>query len=245
MRMSSTRTFHFLPEDILAMFGRRLAEIGGLAVISVAAATAVALATWSVQDPSFNHATDAAVKNWLGRPGAIAADFLMQSVGLAAVAVVLPAAVWGWQIVTHRPASRLKFRLAGWILGVVLCAGFVAALPTSPSWPLPAGLGGVLGDALMRLPAFVVGDAFMSEIKLFVGLFYGGFRSARVGCGMRLGRARETGAGGGSRSTRPNCNRHRRARARVPCAEGPLFGPPRRTACIALCNSARNVRPRS
>ena len=187
MRMSSTRTFHFLPEDILAMFGRRLAEIGGLAVISVAAATAVALATWSVQDPSFNHATDAAVKNWLGRPGAIAADFLMQSVGLAALAVVLPAAVWGWQIVTHRPASRLKFRLAGWILGVVLCAGFVAALPTSPSWPLPAGLGGVLGDALMRLPAFVVGDAFMSEIKLFVGLFYGGFAALALTAACGLG----------------------------------------------------------
>jgi DNA segregation ATPase FtsK/SpoIIIE, S-DNA-T family len=187
MRMSSTRTFHLLPEDILAMFGRRLAEIGGLAVISVAAATAVALATWSVQDPSFNHATDAAVKNWLGRPGAIVADFLMQSLGLAALAVVLPAAVWGWQIVTHRAASRTRYRLAGWILGVTLCAGFVAALPASASWPLPAGLGGVLGDALMRLPAFVAGDAFMNEIKLFVGLFYGGFAALALAAACGLG----------------------------------------------------------
>jgi S-DNA-T family DNA segregation ATPase FtsK/SpoIIIE len=187
MRMSSTRTFHLLPEDILAMFRRRLAEIGGLTVIAVAAATAVALATWSVQDPSFNHATDAAVKNWLGRPGAVVADFLMQSLGLAALAVILPAAVWGWQIVTHRPASRLRYRLAGWILGVILSAGFVAALPTSKGWPLPAGLGGVLGDALMRLPTFVVGDAFMNEIRLFVGLFYGGFAALALAAACGLG----------------------------------------------------------
>ncbi len=34
----------------------------------------LALATWSVQDPSFSHATDAPVRNLLGRAGAIAAD---------------------------------------------------------------------------------------------------------------------------------------------------------------------------
>jgi S-DNA-T family DNA segregation ATPase FtsK/SpoIIIE len=188
MRMSSTRSFHFLPEDIFAMLGRRLAEIGGLAGITAVAAIAVALATWSVQDPSFNHATDAVVKNWLGKPGAIVADFLMQSFGLAALAVILPAAVWGWQIVTHRPVSRLRFRLAGWILGIIFCAGFVAALPPSQSWPLPAGLGGVLGDAVMRVPAFVVGDTFLNEIKLFVGLFLAGIAALAlaVACGLGI-----------------------------------------------------------
>ena len=198
MRMSSTRTFHLIPEDILAMFGRRLAEIGGLAVISLAAAIAVALATWSVQDPSFNHATDASVKNWLGWPGAIIADSLMQSFGIAALAVVLPTAVWGWQIVTHRAPSRLRYRLIGWAVGIVLCAGFAAALPTTQSWPLPAGLGGVIGDALMRVPAFLVGDTLLNDIKLFVGMLYGGFAAlalaAACGIGIPEADAREEDA---------------------------------------------------
>jgi S-DNA-T family DNA segregation ATPase FtsK/SpoIIIE len=187
MRMSSTRTFHLLPEDILAMLGRRCVELGGLAVIVSSLAIIVALATWSVQDPSFNHATDAAVKNWLGRPGAIVADSLMQSVGIAALAVVLPAAVWGWQFLTHRATSRLKVRLAGWVLGAVFSAGFVASLPASENWPLPAGLGGVLGDALMRIPAFVIGDALAIEVKMFVGLFYGALAALALAAACGLG----------------------------------------------------------
>ena len=43
---------------------------------------ALALATWSVQDPSLSHATDAPVRNLLGHPGAIVADLLMQLLGL-------------------------------------------------------------------------------------------------------------------------------------------------------------------
>jgi len=39
---------------------------------------AVALATWSVKDPSINHATEGPVRNLLGLPGAIVADLVMQ-----------------------------------------------------------------------------------------------------------------------------------------------------------------------
>jgi S-DNA-T family DNA segregation ATPase FtsK/SpoIIIE len=102
MRIISTRSFQFLPEDLFAMLRRRLAELGGLGLATLTLALLIALATWSVQDPSLNHATDARVKNWLGYPGAIAADFLMQLYGLAALAAILPCSVLGGQIVTHR-----------------------------------------------------------------------------------------------------------------------------------------------
>ena len=46
----------------------RLREVGGLALIALAVIMALALATWSVQDPSLSHATDAPVRNLLGRP---------------------------------------------------------------------------------------------------------------------------------------------------------------------------------
>ena len=113
---------------------------------------AVALATWSVQDPSLSHATDAPVRNLLGTPGAIGADLLMQLFGLASTVLVLPVAVWGWRIATHRPFDRESMRLSFWLAGTVLAAGFAACLPKSAAWPLPTGLGGVIGDAVLHLP---------------------------------------------------------------------------------------------
>ncbi len=53
---------------------RRLREVVGIALISVAMMAGLALASWSVQDPSLSHATDAPVHNLLGVPGAIASD---------------------------------------------------------------------------------------------------------------------------------------------------------------------------
>jgi hypothetical protein len=47
-----------------------------------AVALTVALATWSINDPSLNHATDQRAHNVLGRPGAVVADLAMARNGL-------------------------------------------------------------------------------------------------------------------------------------------------------------------
>ena len=73
-----------------AALQRRLREVGGIALLSLAVAAGLALATWSVQDPSLSHATKAPVHNLLGVPGAIAADLLMQLFGLGSLALLLP-----------------------------------------------------------------------------------------------------------------------------------------------------------
>jgi S-DNA-T family DNA segregation ATPase FtsK/SpoIIIE len=118
---------------------------------------AVALATWSVQDPSFSHATNTPVQNLLGAPGAIGADLTMQLLGLASTVLVLPVAIWGWRIAAHRPFDREWLRLMFWLIGTVLASGFAACLPKSAAWPLPTGLGGVVGDALLWVPEVIVG----------------------------------------------------------------------------------------
>jgi S-DNA-T family DNA segregation ATPase FtsK/SpoIIIE len=144
-------------DELRILLRRRICESGGFALIALAAAIAIALATWSVQDPSLSHATDAPVRNFLGTPGAIGADLLMQLFGLASTVFVLPVAVWGWRIVTHRPFDREWMRLSFWLAGTVFAAGFAACLPKSDHWPLPSGLGGVIGDAVLALPALVLG----------------------------------------------------------------------------------------
>ena len=128
--------------------------------------------TWSVQDPSLSHATSRAIRNILGYPGAIGADLLMQILGLGAIMLILPIAVWGWRMLTHRTFDREALRLGCWILCTVIAAGFASCWPHGGSWPLPTGLGGVVGDALVRAPAVVFGPAgFIYRLVLGVILF--------------------------------------------------------------------------
>jgi S-DNA-T family DNA segregation ATPase FtsK/SpoIIIE len=146
-----------LPASIREALARRLRELAGLSLIVVSGVAAAALMTWSVQDPSLSHATSRAIRNIVGYPGAIGADLLMQILGLGAIMLVLPVAVWGWRMVTHRTVDREALRIACWILCTVISAGFASCWPHGGAWPLPTGLGGVVGDALVRAPAVVFG----------------------------------------------------------------------------------------
>jgi S-DNA-T family DNA segregation ATPase FtsK/SpoIIIE len=146
-----------LPAPIREALARRLRELAGLGLISLTGVAAAALMTWSVQDPSLSHATSRAIHNLVGYPGAIGADLLMQILGLGAIMLILPIAVWGWRMLTHRTFDREALRIGCWILCTVMSAGFASCWPHGGAWPLPTGLGGVVGDALVRAPAVVFG----------------------------------------------------------------------------------------
>src|SRR6478609_10333324 len=164
-----------LPASIRDALTRRLREVAGLCLIALSGVAAAALMTWSVQDPSLSHATSRAIRNIIGYPGAIGADLLMQILGLGAIMLILPIAVWGWRMMTHRAFDRQALRLGCWILSTVLAAGFASCWPHGGAWPLPTGLGGVVGDALLRAPAVVFGPPgfiyrFVLGLILFAGM---------------------------------------------------------------------------
>jgi len=163
----------FLSGQLGAMLRRRLREVGGVALISLAMLAALALATWSVHDPSLSHATDAPVHNVLGRTGAIAADLMMQLLGLGSLALLLPIGVWGYRLLGHRPLSRERLRVIVWLFGAVLAAAFASCLPRSPHWPLPCGLGGVVGDAMLRLPNALVGTPLIATYRTSAAITLG------------------------------------------------------------------------
>jgi DNA segregation ATPase FtsK/SpoIIIE, S-DNA-T family len=146
-----------LPASIREALARRFRELAGLSLIALSGVAAAALMTWSVQDPSLSHATSRAIRNIVGYPGAIGADLLMQILGLGAIMLILPVAVWGWRMLTHRTFDREALRIACWVLCTVISAGFASCWPHGGAWPLPTGLGGVVGDALVRAPAVVFG----------------------------------------------------------------------------------------
>jgi DNA segregation ATPase FtsK/SpoIIIE, S-DNA-T family len=163
----------FLSDGLRDALRRRLRECAGLILIVLAMLLAVALGSWSVHDPSFSHATNAPVRNLLGVSGAIVSDLLMQLLGIAAIALVLPVAIWGWRLITHRPLYRERLRLAVWVLGVLLAASFASCLPRTPSWPLPAGLGGVFGDSLLRLSVLIAGNGVLGLTRIVIGIIAG------------------------------------------------------------------------
>ena len=163
----------FLSGQLGAVLQRRLRELGGIALLSLAMIAALALASWSVDDPSLSHATDARVHNLLGRPGAIAADLMMQLLGLGSLALLLPIAVWGYRLLGHRPLRHERLRVLLWLFGAVLAAAFASSLPRGVRWPLPCGLGGVVGDAILRLPAALFGTRLTGTYGLIAASVLG------------------------------------------------------------------------
>jgi S-DNA-T family DNA segregation ATPase FtsK/SpoIIIE len=173
MRSASSRSSVSLSDGVVGILRRRFAELSGFLLVVAAGICMAALATWSALDPSFNYATDGAARNLLGRPGAIFADFLMQILGLAAVIVVLPIAVWGWRFITHRWLVRTRVRLIAWFFSPVFAAGFAACLKPTLNWPLPSGLGGVVGDLLLKLPMLISGGSLSTTSRMGLAAVFG------------------------------------------------------------------------
>ena len=92
MRLSRSRQAEFaeVSGHLKLFFGRRLWEVVGILLLVIAICTALALMTWSVQDPSLNQAVNRPVTNILGRPGAIISDIMIQLFGLAALFWLAP-----------------------------------------------------------------------------------------------------------------------------------------------------------
>src|SRR5262245_24961283 len=114
----------FISEHFREIIRRRLSELTGLALIMLAVLGALALATWSVQDPSLSHATQKPIHNLLGYPGAIFSDLAMQLLGLAAILILVPEALLGWRLLAHRPFGE-KWRRLFWMIADVLAAACI------------------------------------------------------------------------------------------------------------------------
>ncbi|MEZ5840363.1 MAG: DNA translocase FtsK [Hyphomicrobiales bacterium] len=180
----------FDPDDLRRLLSRNSALIVGLGLIALSAATAASLATWTITDPSLNHAVDGPVRNLLGRPGAIVSDLLMQMIGLAAAVFLMPVAIWGWRLAFSGVAAIGKGRIFAWLAGTFLAAGAAACLPLLTRWPLPTGLGGALGDLIRDIPApFVSGLGSIGTAVIGLGfglaaatlLLYAGRPAATAG----------------------------------------------------------------
>jgi S-DNA-T family DNA segregation ATPase FtsK/SpoIIIE len=142
---------------IRAFARRQLGRVVGLGLFAAVAFGVASLATWNVADPSFSHATDNAVTNAMGYPGAVFSDLAMQFFGLSAVAALVPAVAWGFLLFTARGVDKLPRRGLAWAGFALLAAAITGCVTPPPTWPLPTGLGGVFGDMVLKIPGAFAG----------------------------------------------------------------------------------------
>jgi S-DNA-T family DNA segregation ATPase FtsK/SpoIIIE len=178
---------------IRELVGRRMAELSGLGMAMGGIALLVALATYNPRDPSLNTATSQHATNLAGPAGAMAADFLLQGFGVAAVLPGLAMMSWAWRIASRRGMGHPGARLAATLVAMPLLAMAFAMSPPSLVWPTSAGLGGAVGHVLATqfldvgrgaLGPVGIGLAFLAACLLAIV-----FATASFGLGFREWRA--------------------------------------------------------
>jgi DNA segregation ATPase FtsK/SpoIIIE, S-DNA-T family len=142
----------------------------GIALLLWVAFSLLSFSSWSVDDPSLSFATDKQAQNWMGFPGAVFSDIWMQFFGLASLVVLLPLAAWGWALAFKRTPTSWPLRLGAFLGAALMSAGLLSVFAVPGSWPLPTGLGGLVGAGFSMLAANVLGAPLSGTTSFLVGL---------------------------------------------------------------------------
>ncbi|MEL6744473.1 MAG: DNA translocase FtsK 4TM domain-containing protein, partial [Pseudomonadota bacterium] len=163
---------------LASLFFRSLHRILACLACAFGLLGAVALATWTISDPSLTFANGSEAENWLGFWGASFADLSMQFLGFASLLLVAAPFVWGLMHLTRRIGSPLLVRLSYGLGGLVCISAALGCVSISQGWPLAVGYGGVVGDAVLNIPRAFMGTypsgfsaVFFSTIFSMVGLW--------------------------------------------------------------------------
>jgi S-DNA-T family DNA segregation ATPase FtsK/SpoIIIE len=142
-------------------------------------------------DPSWNAATNRSVENLFGAGGAVFADVMRQLLGWSAWVAGLALMIGGAMRAVLIGAPRVR----RWLLGTLfipLSAACFAAWPVPTSWPLRAGLGGMIGDGLHDLATMPFKALVLPMPELLAGFIAGALAllCAFSALGFRRGDAR-------------------------------------------------------
>jgi DNA segregation ATPase FtsK/SpoIIIE-like protein len=175
MRPESSQAFALstIGQGVQTFLRRQIMRGAGLCLLAAFAFALASLGTWNVADPSFSHATSNPVTNAMGYPGAVFADLAMQFFGLAALAALVPLFGWSLNLMRARQVGRLLRRSGAWVASALLSAAVAGCFPAPDTWPLPTGLGGVFGDVVLKIPAFVTGSYPSGAIAILIGAVAG------------------------------------------------------------------------
>ncbi len=189
-----------LPAGSRDYLSRRLSEAAGLVLACAALAYGAALASYVPADPSLNSAASGAVHNWLGRPGAITADLMMQAFGLAAWLPGISLLAWGLCLVRKLGFPHAWLRVVMVLTATLLLCMTATILKPFAAWPLAAPMGGVGGQVLLErtvamIQSFGAPASFFNAITVATALAVPGFGAFFFSLGLPTSDWRNAGRG--------------------------------------------------
>ncbi|WP_315762394.1 DNA translocase FtsK [Sphingomonas sp. Y38-1Y] len=159
---SRAQAQHRLWRDTVREGARRSSALLGAAALFLGVALlTLAMASYHPSDPGFNTAAGGPAENWLGFPGAYAADALYTLFGMPAFLLMPLGLVFGTRLWRDRPVGAWKAMLRGVLIGTVLMGTALAFLAGGSVLALPAGYGGIFGLAIaaaVRAGAAMIGN---------------------------------------------------------------------------------------
>lgn len=157
---------------LMRMFLRQIGAFIGLGLFGLIVFCVLALVTWNVADPSLTYANTNKITNLMGWPGSVFSDLAIQIFGLASLGILLPPLFWSCLLLVQKDIYNLIFRLFLWVLSTLYFSvtfALITPVASFTNWPLPIGLGGVVGDKIV------------SAISLFFSLSFSPIQSVLLG----------------------------------------------------------------
>jgi S-DNA-T family DNA segregation ATPase FtsK/SpoIIIE len=134
--------------DTQAIIERRGKELIGMALVAAAILIALALGSYSPDDPNWLSATDAPAQNILGAFGAAFASPIYVIVGYGGWAMALVFLAWGLRFVFHYGEDNVLHRMIFAPIAVALVSVYFSTHVPGPEWTHSFGLGGLFGDTI-------------------------------------------------------------------------------------------------
>ncbi|KAA9006006.1 DNA translocase FtsK [Histidinibacterium aquaticum] len=185
-----------LDSSTQAALERRGQELLGLVLVVAGLAVFAMLWSYTPEDPSWISATDAPVKNWLGRAGAAAAAPLFMIVGWGGLGIAAVLLAWGLRFTFHTGQERALGRAIFAPIAIALMSVYAATLVPGSAWTHSFGLGGLFGDTALSIALTiapvgpVLGVKLLSALiglgTLALGLFVMGFTWTEIRAGGKF-----------------------------------------------------------
>ena len=188
----------FFDTQMHAMLQKRSKELIGLGLVCLGLIAAAIMWSYSAQDPNWLVSTDAPVQNWLGRPGASIAAFIVMIAGLGGWGIAVLLFAWGARFCLHAGQDRALGRVIFAPIFVAALSIYMATIPPGGPWVQSHnfGLGGLGGDTVLGLMLTVlpIGSSFVIKLMsllmaagvLVFGAFVLGFTKTEMQKSVRF-----------------------------------------------------------
>ena len=129
----------FLPSGAGDFLRLRILETCAIALMLFSVVLAVCLAGFHPADPSLNTSNPETIRNPVGWGGAMIADLVLQSLGLAGALLVFVFFAWGWRLFKNKRLDNAWIGLTLLPISLLLFSIVFAGLPATGFWPLDSG----------------------------------------------------------------------------------------------------------